>query len=155
MVVKALPPKIRKPPVNSLMNAERQRWSRPADARCHLAVRIFADLDLAARTGDGDKRYSRRTDEFAPGVARWRSEPMQGRRPGRAGRPKRTRRACRTDASGRTGWTRWTSGSGKTLALRSGWTWWSHWTRRPLLSLRPFKACGQRQARDQCDNGNG
>lgn len=139
-----------------LTDAERQPFSRTADARCRLALGIFADSDLAARTGDGDKLFARRTGELTPGVARWRSEHMQARRPGRAGRPDWTRRARRTDTSGRAGRTRWTSEARNTLGpLRSGWPWRSCRTRRPLLSLRTFKASAQRQAGGQRGDGNG
>jgi hypothetical protein len=67
--------------IHSLTHAQRQPWSQCAHACCHLTLGIFADIDLAARTGDGDKLFTRQTDEFTLGGTRWRSERMQVRRP--------------------------------------------------------------------------
>ena len=57
------------------------------------------DLDLATRTGDGDKLLAGATDEFALGIARRLEECVQACRASRACWPGRTRRAGWADAA--------------------------------------------------------
>jgi hypothetical protein len=85
--------------VDSLTQTKRKCRSRPADARGRIRLGNCLDLDLAARTGDGDKLLARATDEFALGVARGLEERVQACRASGPCWPGRTRRALWADAA--------------------------------------------------------
>ena len=70
--------------VDSLTQTKRKCRSRPADARRRIKLGNCLDLDLAARTGDGDKLLAGATDEFALGIARGLEECVQACRASRA-----------------------------------------------------------------------
>jgi hypothetical protein len=55
--------------LDSLTQTKRKCRSRPADARGRIRLGNCLDLDLAARTGDGDKLLAGAADEFALGIA--------------------------------------------------------------------------------------
>jgi hypothetical protein len=84
---------------DSLTHAQRQRWSRPVDARRRVRVGNFFDVNGAARAGHGDKLLALATDEFALGIARGLAECVQAGCASKACWTWRARRARWTDAA--------------------------------------------------------
>ena len=78
---------------NFTEHAKRKCRSRRADARRRIKFGNLLDLDLAARTGDGNKASRRGYDQFALCIARGLEECVQACRASRACWPGRTRRA--------------------------------------------------------------
>src|ERR1700723_3075610 len=85
--------------VDSLTQTKRKCRSRRADARRRIRLGNCLDLDLAARTRDGDKLLAGATDEFALGIARGLEECVQACCASRACWSGRTRRPLWADVA--------------------------------------------------------
>jgi hypothetical protein len=129
----------------SRRNAQRDRRSRRADARCRFGLVTFLDVNSAARAGHGDELLARVADEFAPSAAGRLVECVQTGHPCRAGWARRTRRPRRADAAActvgaaRAGWPRrpWQALPSciPLRSRRSGRSWGPWRSGRPLFSF--------------------
>jgi hypothetical protein len=120
-------------------HAQRERWSRRANARCRFRLAAFLDLNSAARAGHRDELLAGVADEFAPGAARRLVECMQAGPACRARWARQTRRSRRADAAART--------------VRTARARWPRRPRQALPSCVPLRSLRARRPRGSRRSG--